>query len=724
MVKRYFILSFSILLVISCLLIAKEPKESASWKPIADWGHWILGHRNNLEFLQKNHMTVTFGSGAPNFEYVTRAKFDSLMGAAKVFNDKYHSDGYIVLRYLSTSLNGDSETRTSEPQKDQIHLLKFYNELWQDFEDYIGSKPTENPATWMMVHPDETFPYYRYAPYGKETDEGFEAWGCPDNPHYIRYMEGKIRAQAETGIDGSYVDWTHIAGGTCYCKYTRQKFIKYLKDNLPAEIGQVKYKLSNYEKIKLPEHRGDKFWMEWVTYRGYRVAEFHKQLRTMAKKYNPNFMISGNIFGGFGYGPIAYDAAGNIEMLGREGYDDFIYSEMQEYLDAAPRKDQNGTKITNSPALKFLAAASHGKPTIVYATEITSPIFPNPTEKCLSAMAQINIAEAVANHAIFREKRETPPGATEMYNFLATHRDKFVGSYLYSNVAVLASLNQYLADELSFAFSASRVMADKGISHVMIVEDDLLSGHLNEFDLIFLPYIPLLNLQKQEALKNYVEQGGKLLVLGACGAKDEYDLPQKNIVLAEMLGEKKYPGKSVKKRVGKGNIVYMPLPIPSSKFLISMEIKGDVTTFGPAMTDVFPDIPEGYTRNRIDPELRKILLQTSDVLTELLTGNISLITQASLYVEMTTMLHNSKSHILVHFVNYDVTIEGDITPAKDMTVQLLLPKGKEVKNLQFSGSLSQMVQLEYEVIQNGTKQMIIFSPGKVDIYGLALVELE
>src|SRR5210317_356431 len=87
------------------------------WKPNTDWGHWILGHRSNLDFLEKNHMTVTFGSGAPNFGYVTRARFDSLMEEAKVFNKKYHDKGYIVLRYLSTSLNGDSKSNKDIPQK-------------------------------------------------------------------------------------------------------------------------------------------------------------------------------------------------------------------------------------------------------------------------------------------------------------------------------------------------------------------------------------------------------------------------------------------------------------------------------------------------------------------------------------------------------------------------------------------------------------------------------
>ena len=143
--------------------------------------------------------------------------------------NSYHDKGYIVLRYLSTSLNGNSNSNKDIPTKEQLNYLKFYNERWQDFEDYIGPKPPEDPTTWMMIKSDGTFPYYRYAPYGKETDSGFEAWGVPVNPFYVRLMEGKIRAQAETGIDGSYIDWTHIAEETSYDKYSRLGFIDYLQ---------------------------------------------------------------------------------------------------------------------------------------------------------------------------------------------------------------------------------------------------------------------------------------------------------------------------------------------------------------------------------------------------------------------------------------------------------------------------------------------------------------
>ena len=701
-------------------LLSCQNEAEKKWIPNTDWGHWVFGQKSNLEFLNRNHMTVTFGSGAPNFSDVSRTQFDSLMVAAKKFNQEYHDDGYIVLRYLSTSLNGDSRTAKDRPQKEQVHLLKFYNEQWQNFEDYIGPKPDEDPTTWMMVYPDGTFPYYRYAPYGKEPDKGFEAWGVPVNPHYLRMMEGKIRAQAETGIDGSYIDWTHIAGGTSYDKYTKKAFIQYLKEHLPLKVSVQKYGTDQYDQIALPEKRVDKFWMEWITFRGYSVAEFHKRLRTVARKYNPHFMISGNVFGGFGYGPIAYDAAGNIEMLGAKGYDDFIYSEIQEYLDAAPRKREDGVKITNSPALKFLAAASHGKPVIVYATEITPPIFPNPTEKCLSAMAQINIAESIANHAIFREKRETPPGATALYGFLNPYRNLFVGSHLFSNVAILASLNQYLADEQSFAFSASRVLTDQGLNHVMIVEDDLLDGDLSQFDLIYLPYIPLLSAAKQIALKKFVEAGGKLLILGRSGYKDQYNLEHDQIVLASLLGDYGYPDQKTAKIVGDGKVCFLPLIIPESKFLIPAKTSEDATTFGPSMADIFADIPEGYTRGRIDSGLRNTLEMVSTELLGLIEGKSSRLVDSSPYLEMTTMYSKKKDHLLVHLVNYDVQLDGTITPAEGVKVVLHVPDGQKVNEIMFSGTLSPLQPVDFEFLN----QEVQFVVPRVDIYGLAVVKFK
>jgi len=706
-----------IILLFSCSITS-----DSFWKPNTDWGHWRLGHRSDFEFLKKNNFTVTFGGGAPNFESVSREEFEKEMMEAKQFNKTYHDSGYIVLRYLSTSLNGESETPTSEPNNQQIHMLDFYNNHWEDYMDYIGPKPPEDPTTWITIRPDGSFPYYRYAPYGTETGKGFETWGCPNNPYYVRMMEGRIRAQAETGIDGSYVDWTHIPGGTCYCKYCVEAFRNYLKNHLPKDMAEKKYGSTDYDTIELPKEQGDAYWMEFREFRCYTVAQFHYKLRSAAREVNPYFMISGNVFGGFGYGPVAYDAAGNMEMLGE--VDDFLYSEIQEYLESAPGKDKRGIKITNSPALKFLAAACSGKPVIEYAIEITPPIFPEPTEKALSAMAQINIAEAFANHCVFREKRQTPEGATQMYQFLARNENNLVGAHLESNIGILASLKQYLADELSFSFSLSRVFADNGIGHIMLVERDLSDlKKLQKLDLIVIPYLPLLSEEIQNRLISYVELGGNLLILGSSGVKNQYDVLYDKVPLLTLLETDTYPKSFMQKSRGEGTVCYIPLTIPESRFLTAVKQKEDVTTFGPAMAEVFPDIPEAYTRGNIHPDLRHFLELTVDSAKSILKGKYSQI-KGSPYVEMTVMSNEKQNLKLVHLVNYNVTIDGTVVSPSELNLNVILPENKKVNTLYYSGSLSEMEEIPYKQITENGITMISFSPKLQSIYGLAIISLK
>lgn len=709
------ILTAAMMMLAACWASAQQP-----WKPSTDWAHWRLGHRPDTAFLENNRLTITFGSGAPNFEDASRDQFAAEMEKAKAANRAFHDKGYIVLRYLSSSLNGQSDTGESEPRKDQLRALSFYREGWEAFADYVGPRPPTDPTSWITVRADGTFPYYRYAPYGQKTGRGFETWGCPNNPNYVRMMEGKVRAQAETGIDGSYIDWTQIASNTCYCEFCRAKFGTWLQQHLPKEAAEAKYHVSDYREVTPPQKRGDPFWMEWVTFRGDSVAEFHRHLRGIARKYNPAFMISGNVFGGFGYGPIAYDAAGNMEMLGREGYDDFVYSEIQEYLDSAPRKNEAGVKITNGPALKFLTAATHGKPVVIYATEITPPIFPNPTEKCLSAMAQINIAEAAANHTVFREKRETPPGATAIYNFLAGSEPKLATAQLSANVAILASLNQYLADELSFAFSTSRVLADRGVAHVMIVEDDLAGDGLNQYGVIVVPYLPLLSAAKQQALVGYVERGGSLLVLGRSGVKDQYNVPLKSSPLASLFGRAQYPESVVSRKYKAGRAAFVPLPIPATKYLIPMKARGEYTTFGPTMADVFADIPEGYTRNRIDPALRQILDTVAGKAIDLAGAGVTRLAQPSPYLEITSMLTAKRDRMLIHLVNYNVTVDGEITPARDVVVNVAPPAGRKVRSVSYSGTLRPLEPVKFAPAGKGIR----FTADQLGIYGLAAVELD
>ena len=133
------------LLIVTTLLVTFAQEKPGTWKPDTDWGHWRLGQKADLEFLKTNNMTITFGSGAPSFEDVTREEFNRGMEQAKANNRALHDKGYIVLRYLTSSIHGRSASNKDEPQKDQIRMLQFWRERLERLRGLPGSQAGRRP---------------------------------------------------------------------------------------------------------------------------------------------------------------------------------------------------------------------------------------------------------------------------------------------------------------------------------------------------------------------------------------------------------------------------------------------------------------------------------------------------------------------------------------------------------------------------------------------------
>ncbi|HEX7069399.1 MAG TPA: beta-galactosidase trimerization domain-containing protein, partial [Rhodothermales bacterium] len=710
---------------VAAVIVAGCASQFPAPDPRTDWGHWRLGHRNDPAFLEANRFTVTFAGGAPNFERVTREEFDAEVARAKEEVKRLQDAGYLVLRYMTSSVHGTTATPEDEPTSDRLDLYEFYhNGSWDDFADYVGPRPdAENdPSTWLMVRADGTFPHYRYAPYGQEKTGRFEAWGCPNNPHFRRLMEGRIRSQAETRIDGVYLDWTQIAGGTCYCGHCREAFRAFLKDHLPTSAATRKYGTAEYASVEAPTSAADPFWMEWLEFRTHSLADFHRTLKAAARRVNPDFLIAGNVYGGFGFGPIAYDAAGHMELFGREGGHDFFYSEIQEYLDAAPHRTEDGTRISNSPVLRYLSAAAQGRPVIQYATEITPPIFPDPTEQTLNAMAQINIAEAVASQTIFREKRETPPWATQIYRFLADNEVSLVGARLHSDVAIVASVHQYLADRQSFAFSTSRVLTDAGIFHTFLVMDDLLEDDLSRYAVIILPQLPLMSVEAQRRAIDFARDGGTLVVVGSTGRYDDHNVPLESSPIAEAIGPGAEGAESISRELGEGRLHFIPLKDSENGYLIEAKAQGEFTTFGPTLADRFADIPAAYTRGAIHPDLRGELERVAKTVREAHPA-ASVRLSDHPYVEFSTMRNPLARQMLVHAVNYDVGIDGTVGEARGVRLRVALPVGTKAGAVRYSGSLGAFGVPAFEVVEMGGRSVVELELDRLSIYGLAVIDL-
>jgi hypothetical protein len=80
--------------------------------------------------------------------------------------------------------------------------------------------------------------------------------------------------------------------------------------------------------------------------------------------------------------------------------------------------------------------------------------------------------------------------------------------------------------------------------------------------------------------------------------------------------------------------------------------------------------------------------------------------------------------MIMNLVNYNVTIDGTITPAENVSVQLVLPSDKKIKTVRYSGNLAPMEPVEFTTEQKAGRQLISFNIPIVEVYGLAICEFE
>ena len=64
--------------------------------------------------------------------------------------------------------------------------------------------------------------------------------------------------------------------------------------------------------------------------------------------------------------------------------------------------------------------------------------------------------------------------------------------------------------------------------------------------------------------------------------------------------------------------------------------------------------------------------------------------------------------MLLHLVNYNVTLDGDITPVHNPTVRMLLPEGKSLNALSYNGRLAAVESIEYTTEMRGANQIVTF----------------
>ena len=78
----------------------------------------------------------------------------------------------------------------------------------------------------------------------------------------------------------------------------------------------------------------------------------------------------------------------------------------------------------------------------------------------------------------------------------------------------------------------------------------------------------------------------------------------------------------------------------------------------------------------------------------------------------------------MHLVNYDVTVDGTVTAAKNVSVQALLPEGRKATRITYSGTLSEMKPLAFRAETRNGPTLVHFTADEIRIYGFAIIEFE
>ena len=86
-------------------------------------------------------------------------------------------------------------------------------------------------------------------------------------------------------------------------------------------------------------------------------------------------------------------------------------------------------------------------------------------------------------------------------------------------------------------------------------------------------------------------------------------------------------------------------------------------------------------------------------------------------VEFTTMEQIEKNLQLIHLVNYNMNLDGEVTSTKDVQIKFRIPDGKTVSKLTFGSPLTDTAEISYET----QDQYIEIKIPSFEVYGLATV---
>jgi len=641
----------------------------------------IIEHGGTLSIISAMHFTRS--DPFP----LERAEFDEKLRKLQAYTQKARENGVTVMSYVSQNVSTSCQ---ADPSGWIMSDVWKDDDWWNRYADLYGAKPEDEPSEWLQIGADGVYGGHVWIPPEATDKRYYEVRGNPNSPGFRQYMGGIINILLEAGIGGIYLDHSELM--QVHSRDSMRCFRDFLAARYTPEELQDHFGIDDLSKTTPAVEKDDPLFPETLLFQAASEAEFHRYLLDLGRRRNPDFLICGNLWGGFGFQNAALHGS-DIQLAG--AVDTFLYSELATGTESAEHGQRNipgtrnGIRTSMSPLIRILVASSrtHAATSYTYYPQAPNPI---PTEEALYNIQRLTMAEAFANHTAFRrvEHQHVPPvhrAAKTVYDLLRSVESDILGAEMGSNVAIVASLQGGYFGHYSYHREASRALADAGIAHEMIAPCDIHSDKLSQYRAVILPNIAVLSDDAYRALTAFQANGGAVIGFGSLAT----------------LGLRGDPGPAADE-LAEGFTV---LPIdPDQLAADNADVRAEDTQHSAWARAEWPAT--------LKPTMDKLVAAVESACPNTLTARL----HNPRGVEITAMKRPGSDDLILNLVNYAVDIDGNVTPAKDVEVSVSL-EGREIE------------QIDYHAL-DGVNETITaetadgvgsFTISEVAIYGIALI---
>lgn len=563
-------------------------------------------------------------------------------------------------------------------------LFGVWDDLWTD--DLLGPAPCDDPADMLerladgslRCWPIEDRPYRTYC-------------GCLSNPYWIAMLKAMVRKAVEVGVDGLMVH--HNFTYYCRCAHCRAEARSRFEQTFDSTDLKALFGTDQTEAIEdIFTFRSD--CPEAVRRRAEAAIALWEQLRRKevfddiyhdyGRSLKPGFMTS-QWYHKYDFTPDDERCLLPPELWARE--EDYIWYS-QGGNKGMSMIEHGYLSDTGLPA-RFIYAAGGGRPFI--------------TNKYDYRRFRLSIAEAGANHAAapafhWGDQQEKEGYLLEDYTgplvryhrFLADHDNLIRDALPLSQIAMVYPRRAEPVREMDAIDPLKRmgrILEDYHVQFEIII-DDQLEARCRDFEMLILPNVKRMSQEEADGIRQFVAEGGKLVVTDETGVLDEHGQPYDRPLFDD--------------RQAAGQVLHIPTaPWKPEDVAVTPDLTlplyplPDQDAFGKAfMNDLRP---------MLDPPM--------------------LLTDAPWFVRVRAWQAKQEHAVVLHWVNYRQDEDSEIEvplPTDAFEVDLALPPGSRVDCVEWRyPEMREPTVLPHD---HRERRLRFTAPGVI-VYGLSVVYL-